>query len=215
MAKFIVVLMMIVLNVQASADELLTSGKLAKPERESTIKLQSLPTAAQDQESQKVLLNLLEKAGWFPNLKVSVEMGLVTIDGKVDDQGQLDWLVRTADRLPSVIAVINKASVDRPADLTPVKNEVRGWVVKVRNYRCNCFVGGILFRTSSTQSTFIKTLVSPNPKSFFTCNHFKTITRAVLFSYVLYHPVNNGDAKFGDHHYRRYRGIGISAGICI
>ncbi len=131
LAKFIIIVIVFVLNFQVSADEMLGNGKLAKPEKEQTIKLQTLPTGIQDQESQKVLLNLIEKAGWFPNLKVNVDKGLVIIEGKVTDQAQLDWLVRTADRLPSVIAVINKADVDKPADLTPVKNEIRGWITKI------------------------------------------------------------------------------------
>jgi small conductance mechanosensitive channel len=88
-------------------------------------KIVKIPTTLDDQKTERILNNLAAQSGWFPQLKISVAAGMVTIDGHVKDAEQLAWLAKTADRLPTVIAVINKANVDEPAvtDLTPAWKE--------------------------------------------------------------------------------------------
>lgn len=88
-------------------------------------KVAKVPTAWDDSKTAHVLNSLAEQSGWFPKLRISVSNGMVTIEGSVKDADQLAWLAKTADRLPTVIAVINKATVDQPSvtDLTPAWKE--------------------------------------------------------------------------------------------
>lgn len=90
-------------------------------------KVAKVPTAGDDQKNQRILNALAAQSGWFPKLKIQVSNGMVTIEGEAKDSDQLAWLAKTADRLPTVIAVINKATVAQPpvTDLTPAWNEFR------------------------------------------------------------------------------------------
>lgn len=103
---------------------------LAKPQKESSSKISSLPTLETDKENEKILTNLIETAGWFPNLNVKVEKGLVVLTGQAKERSQLEWLLNSADRLPSVIAVIDHTSLEQNAvtDLTPLQEELNSWL---------------------------------------------------------------------------------------
>lgn len=94
---------------------------------EDKIKMINIPDVKSDQETMRVLKSLVKQAGWFPKINISVVDGMVTIEGSAEDKEQLAWLANTADRLPSVVAVINKAELTRTAltDLTPAINEVQ------------------------------------------------------------------------------------------
>lgn len=89
-----------------------------------------LPTPQDDSKTEEVLSNLVKESGWFPNIQISVNKGMVTIKGSTKNAEQLRWLAETADRIPSVIAVINQATVDRPevSDFTPALNEMRSLI---------------------------------------------------------------------------------------
>lgn len=89
-------------------------------------KITELPDANDDLETQKLLREMSKKAGWFPKLTIRVVHGIVLIEGKVKDQKQLGWLTQTAEKLPTVIAVINKAEmIDPPlTDMSPFFNEL-------------------------------------------------------------------------------------------
>ncbi len=91
------------------------------------LKITSAPTADTDRETLRVLNSLLKQSNWFPDLRLNVMDGMVTVEGHAADKKQLDWLITTADRLPGVITVINKT--DLPAtdltDLSPATSEVR------------------------------------------------------------------------------------------
>ena len=99
---------------------------ISKSEPELT-KVRKIPNSKDDQATEAVLNGILKEAGWFPELTIRINNGLVFIEGTVKDKTHLDWLVGTADRLPSVLAVINKAKVQEPAvsDLSPVSQEMR------------------------------------------------------------------------------------------
>lgn len=90
-------------------------------------KIAEIPDSGDDQATQKLLRELIKKAGWFPDLKLRVIHGMVVIEGKVKDQKQLGWLSQTAEKLPTVIAVINKAEVINPSltDMSPFYNEFK------------------------------------------------------------------------------------------
>ena len=88
-------------------------------------KIDNLPSRNEDLKTERILNSLASQAGWFPDVKITVLQGMVTIQGKVKDKTQLDWLAKTADRMPSVIAVINKATIEELpiTDLSPAINE--------------------------------------------------------------------------------------------
>ncbi len=94
---------------------------------EDKTKMAKNPDATSDAETLRVLNSMIKQAGWFPELRVSVLDGMVLIEGHAEDKQQLDWLSKTADRLPSVVAVINKAELSTTpiTDLAPAANEVK------------------------------------------------------------------------------------------
>ncbi len=94
---------------------------------EGAAKVAVVPSATDDARTQTTLMSLVTQAGWFPELKVSVKNGIVRIQGKTKDTQHLEWLAKTADRLPTVVAVINQAEIETPpvSDLTPAWNEFK------------------------------------------------------------------------------------------
>ncbi len=86
-----------------------------------------MPSAASDQETERVLASLIKQTGWFSEIKASVHDGVVTFDGRAENRDQLDWLAKTVDRLPNVVAVVNKAeSVVVPlGDFSPAWKETK------------------------------------------------------------------------------------------
>lgn len=89
-------------------------------------KLSEIPTPESDNEIRESLEELIQKAGWFSKIKVDVTNGVVLLSGKAQDADQLRWLASAADRLPSVVAVINKAEVATPSftDFSPITEEL-------------------------------------------------------------------------------------------
>jgi small conductance mechanosensitive channel len=92
-----------------------------------TQKIVEIPDAQDDKETQKLLRELTKKSGWFPDLQITVGHGIVLIEGNVKDQKQLTWLTQTADKLPTVIAVVNKAELITPplTDMSPFFAELK------------------------------------------------------------------------------------------
>ncbi len=89
-------------------------------------KLSEIPTPESDKKIKDSLEDLIQKAGWFTEIRVTVTNGVVLLNGKAQDADQLRWLASAADRLPSVIAVINKAEVATPSftDFSPITDEL-------------------------------------------------------------------------------------------
>lgn len=90
-------------------------------------RIEKIPGRVDDEQTEKLLKEMSKKAGWFPNIKINVLHGIVVIDGKAKDQKQLSWLAKTAEKLPTVIAVINRADIETTSftDMTPLVNEVK------------------------------------------------------------------------------------------
>ncbi|RYZ75173.1 MAG: mechanosensitive ion channel [Proteobacteria bacterium] len=116
-------------------------------ETSSTEKIRRIPSENDDQKTEALLNSLAEQAGWFPEVKITVKSGMVTITGKTKDSDHLAWLAKTADRMPYVVAVINKASVEKPpvTDLTPAWNEVRSLVEHAKRALPLLVIAGLLF----------------------------------------------------------------------
>jgi small-conductance mechanosensitive channel len=88
-------------------------------------KLDKIATPADDRASENMLIDISKKAGWFPKIKIKVHHGIVVLDGEANNADQLKWLTETANKLPTVIAVVNKADLISPplTDMSPFKKE--------------------------------------------------------------------------------------------
>jgi small conductance mechanosensitive channel len=99
-------------------------------------KTPSWPTHEDDVKTQLVLTTLIHHAGWFHDVRVTANEGVVTIEGEAETLEQLNWLAKTADRLPSVIAVLNKAKIKElpVTDLTPAYAEFHSLVNRAKRF---------------------------------------------------------------------------------
>ncbi len=93
-------------------------------------KLQRLPNPDEDLQNENILANAVEKSGWFTDVQVKVEKGIVVLKGNIKQKSQLDWLIRTADRLPTVLAVVDKTTLEesKVADFSPLQKELYSWL---------------------------------------------------------------------------------------
>ena len=104
---------------------ILSPYSFSQIEENTAQKIEKIPRLVDDQETEKLLKEMTKKAGWFPDITIEVAHGIVIIDGKANNDEQLKWLQKTADKLPTVIAVVNKAKIVTPpwTDMSPVKTE--------------------------------------------------------------------------------------------
>lgn len=73
------------------------------------------------------LLKILKITGWFENLEVQSQEGIVTLNGVVSEASQRDWAVKLARDAEGVVAVINKVTLKEGGwfDLEPTEKEVK------------------------------------------------------------------------------------------
>lgn len=149
--------------------------QLVKPERDEgaqNLKHVRTPNPKDDQKNEQIIKNLLQQAGWFPHINVAVKEGVVEIKGEVDQKSQIDWLIQTIDRLPTVLAVIDKTELKRNAivDLTPAVDELKKSVDKTKRELPRIAVGVLMFLMFGLFSYFLNKAVhklwirkTPNP----------------------------------------------------
>jgi small conductance mechanosensitive channel len=89
-----------------------------------------LPTKESDEQAQTSLENLLKEAGPFPKVTLKVRQGIVLIDGAIEQENQLEFLEKAANRLPTVISVVNRAKAKSRDlfDLSPAVDQTRRMV---------------------------------------------------------------------------------------
>jgi small conductance mechanosensitive channel len=111
-----------------------TSASAGSDVSQNPDKIAEIPSGRDDARTQQILNSLSAQAGWFPDVRISVKDGMVTIEGRTKDAQQLEWLAKTADRLPTVVAVINKAEIETPpiTDLSPAWKEFKRIVEKTK-----------------------------------------------------------------------------------
>ncbi len=114
-----------------------TSQKLVRPSpdaQKAPEKRAAIPGPGDDEQAQKILNTMAARAGWFPDVKIEVENGLVTLKGRAKNSEQLQWLSKTADRIPTVVAVINQVELESPpaTDLTPAWKEFKRLLEKAK-----------------------------------------------------------------------------------
>ncbi len=131
----------LICGLSASAQEFKPIAGSTKP------KISNLPSSESDRETLRVMNSLIKQAGWFPEIKISVIDGMVTFEGHANSKDQVEWLTKTADRLPEVVAVINKAELTNSAltDFSPSITEVRRMIELAKRGMPNILLALVLF----------------------------------------------------------------------
>lgn len=99
-------------------------------------RLNDIPVAQDDQDSQIILRYMIKKANWLKHVTISVDHGVVYINGEYDDKNHMQWLTDTAEKLPTILAVVNNAKLVEPpvTDLAPYVHE---WNDLVKSFKKN------------------------------------------------------------------------------
>lgn len=77
------------------------------------------------------LTSIFEAAGWFRNLVVSTDNGIVTLEGLADNDEHVLWATNVARKTEDVIAVINKLETEATVDLSTSKDVVQNSLHKL------------------------------------------------------------------------------------
>lgn len=80
---------------------------------------------AEDQKISDRLQKAFESSGWFTEVDVKAENGIVTLNGSVDTDEHRQWATDVVRRTEDVLAVIDKLSVEHEVDVTT--NAVNVW----------------------------------------------------------------------------------------
>jgi small-conductance mechanosensitive channel len=82
--------------------------------------------AARDEAIEARLSRILQATGWFRELAVAVDEGVVFLDGVTTDEDHRDWAREVARRTEDVVAVVNRVTVREEVtwDLTPAFEEI-------------------------------------------------------------------------------------------
>ena len=105
---------------------------LGAQDLESESRLENVPTTtvtvqdvSSDSAIRERLSSIFQSAGWFRDLDVSSENGIVTIKGFADNEEHSQWATSVARKTEDVIAVINKLEIEATIDLSSSKNVVQ------------------------------------------------------------------------------------------
>ena len=156
--------------------------------------IQNLPTAESDRETNRILISLIEQSGWFPSIKVSVVDGMVIIEGIANSKEQLEWLVNSAERLPTVLAVINKVELSATAftDLSPAISELRRIADAAKRALPNILLALVLFFSFFAFNHFLNRIIKKlwersisNPFLLATVSKLTLLPIWLLFFYLI------------------------------
>ncbi len=83
---------------------------------------------AEDTEIEHRLTRILEATEWFRDPRVSVDQGVVFLEGRTNQTEYKDWATKLAGKTQDVVAVVNRMEVvERPLwDLSPALHELQG-----------------------------------------------------------------------------------------
>ena len=90
---------------------------------------------ASDQAIDRRLTKIMESTGWFSDITVQVEEGVVFLDGGTDSADNRTWAGELARKTSDVVAVVNRIQVAEgsPWDFSPAVNELETlWKVSVQ-----------------------------------------------------------------------------------
>lgn len=84
-------------------------------------------SVASDQAIDRRLTRILEATGWFSDIAVQVEEGVVFLDGRADSEDYRTWAGELARKTSDVVAVVNRIQVaeSSPWDFSPAVSELQ------------------------------------------------------------------------------------------
>lgn len=83
--------------------------------------------ASHDSAIDQRITGILEATGWFSDIAVQVEEGIVFLDGKTATEENSAWAGELAGKIVDVVAVVNRIQVTQRSqwDVTPAVNELK------------------------------------------------------------------------------------------
>ncbi|MCO6429888.1 MAG: mechanosensitive ion channel [Deltaproteobacteria bacterium] len=102
------------------------SSPNGEKEDSTAVPLVAVEPRASDSEIEQRLLRIFSATGWFTNLSIEANDGVVSIAGGTADESHKEWAGDLARRTQDVVAVINRLQVLQRSvwDLSPAKEEV-------------------------------------------------------------------------------------------
>ena len=109
----------------------------------SDARLDEIPVAQDDKDTQVVLTNMIRQAKWLDQVKLKVSLGVVYITGTYKNKDHMSWLIQTAEKLPTVLAIVNNATLEAPpvTDMGPYFREYNNLMMKVKKNSPRILVG--------------------------------------------------------------------------
>ncbi|MGB3210197.1 MAG: mechanosensitive ion channel family protein [Desulforhopalus sp.] len=124
-----VVIVVGILRPAGAQDEATTgteSSSAAEQKTQVAEKIKVQPTA-NDRAINKRLTNILQATGWFSDITVRVEEGVVFLDGRSYSEDNRSWAGELAGKVTDVVAVVNRIQIIErsPWNFSPAVNELR------------------------------------------------------------------------------------------
>lgn len=140
MSKFFLLLFFIATFTQAQTTIPVSE---ATPAAISDERLSDIPVAQDDLDSEVILRYMIRKAHWLGSVKIDVDHGIVYITGEYQNKTHMQWLIDTAEKLPTILAVVNNAKFVEPpvTDLAPYVSEWNGLVKSFKKTMPKILIG--------------------------------------------------------------------------
>lgn len=108
---------------ETTADSDQSSSADKKTQVAEQIKVQPI---ANDQAIDQRLTNILQATGWFPEITVQVNEGVVFLDGQSFSEDYTVWAGKLAGKVTDVVAVVNRIEMIKgsPLDFSPAVSEL-------------------------------------------------------------------------------------------
>ncbi|WP_345322482.1 mechanosensitive ion channel family protein [Novipirellula rosea] len=92
-----------------------------KAESQPTVEVENV---VEDSAIASRLRRIFESSGWYSDLEIDSDNGIVTVSGMADTEEHREWAGSTARRTQDVIAVINKLDVNSAVELSSSKQVI-------------------------------------------------------------------------------------------
>ena len=115
---------------QDKATEKTPPSKTGKPPADVPKKVDVVPEA-DDSDIESRLTRILKATGWYKDVQVRVDEGIVYLNGTTESTEHKDWAGKLASQTQDVVAVVNRIEPKRRSawDLTPAWQQAKQWGV--------------------------------------------------------------------------------------
>lgn len=158
-APSVFILLLIFCPAMAENDKTADANVTSSSKKNSQVAEQiHVQPTSDDQAINKRLTNILEATGWFSDITVLVEEGVVFLDGKSDSENDRLWAGDLAGKVVDVVAVVNRIQVieHSPWNFSPAISKLRdiwrgtiGWLPLLAMGLMVFFMGGVIAKFSN------------------------------------------------------------------